>query len=182
MSGFSRLLRDAVGIPHMTAALAVAVCPALPLTSSLADTLLLCVSVIAITALSCTSISFLRKMIPVRLRPLMEVLTVSFYVSVAVACIRVWAPDAFEHLVFYVGLCSSGVFIFSRLEKFSLTHRPLASFLDGLFNALGYSLLLAAVALLRMGIGAASSLPFVPIILLGFIVWLLGSFKSVREE
>lgn len=182
MSGFGRLLREAVGIPHLTAALAVAVCPALPLTSSITDTLLLCVCVIAITACSCGSLAFFRKAIPHKLRPLMEVLTVTFSVSLAVACLRAWAPEVYPRLVFYVGLCASGVFIFSRLEKFSLTHRPLASFLDGLFNALGYSLLLTAVALLRLALGAASALPFVSIILLGCIVWVLGSVKSVREE
>jgi Na+-transporting NADH:ubiquinone oxidoreductase subunit D len=60
----------------------------------------------------------------------------------------------------YVGLIITNCIIMGRLEAFALSHGPGESFLDGLGNGLGYSLILIIVAFFRELLGSGTLLGY----------------------
>ena len=59
------------------------------------------------------------------------------------------AYDISKQLSVFVGLIITNCIVMGRAEAFAMKNPPVASFLDGVGNGLGYSLVLMLVAFLR---------------------------------
>ena len=94
------------------------------------------------TALSNFIISLLRKGIPNRIRIIVQLVVVATLVILIDQFLKAFAYDVSKQLSVYVGLIITNCIIMGRLEAFALSHGPGESFLDGLGNGLGYSLIL----------------------------------------
>jgi Na+-transporting NADH:ubiquinone oxidoreductase subunit NqrD len=61
----------------------------------------------------------------------------------------------------YVGLIITNCIVMGRAEAFAMQNPPLLSFLDGIGNGLGYSLMLVSLGIVRELLGAGKLLGFV---------------------
>ena len=117
-------------------------------------------SVTVVTALSNFIISLLRKGIPNRIRIIVQLVVVATLVILIDQILKAFAYDVSKQLSVYVGLIITNCIIMGRLEAFALSHGPGESFLDGLGNGLGYSLILVIVAFFRELFGSGTLLGY----------------------
>ena len=117
-------------------------------------------SVTVVTALSNFIISLLRKGIPNRIRIIVQLVVVATLVILIDQFLKAFAYDVSKQLSVYVGLIITNCIIMGRLEAFALSHGPGESFLDGLGNGLGYSLILVIVAFFRELFGSGTLLGY----------------------
>jgi len=102
------------------------------------------------------AISMLRRFIPGRIRMIVEVAVISTLVIVADQVLKAYLYDISRQLSVFVGLIITNCIVMGRAEAYALQNPPGLSFLDGLGNGLGYSLILILVASMREILGAGT--------------------------
>ncbi|MBI1305782.1 MAG: NADH:ubiquinone reductase (Na(+)-transporting) subunit D [Bacteroidetes bacterium] len=132
------------------------VCSALAVTVKLIPTLYMCISVTLVVALSNLLISLMRKVIPSRIRIIVQLLVVASLVAVVDQMLQAYAYDVSKQLSVFVGLIITNCIVMGRLEAFALANKPWPSVLDGIGNGLGYSMILIIVAFFRELLGSGS--------------------------
>ncbi|MBN1269890.1 MAG: NADH:ubiquinone reductase (Na(+)-transporting) subunit D [Kiritimatiellae bacterium] len=136
------------------------ICSALAVTNLLANTLFMCFGVTFTTALSSLTVSALRNYIPRRIRMIVQVLIIASYVMIVDIIIKALSPDVHRFIGPYVGLIITNCIIMGRAEAFASQNKPWPSFLDGIANGLGYSLVLVTIAVIREAMGFGTILGF----------------------
>lgn len=140
--------------------LVLGICSCLAVTAKLKPALVMGLSVTVVTAFSNLIISLLRKGIPSRIRIIVQLVVVATLVILIDQFLKAFAYDVSKQLSVYVGLIITNCIIMGRLEAFALSHGPLESFMDGLGNGLGYSLILVIVAFFRELLGSGTLLGY----------------------
>ena len=129
------------------------VCSALAVTAQLKPAVVMALSVTVVCALSNLIISLIRNTIPPRVRIIVQLLVVSFFVVMVDMFLQAYVYDVSKMLSVFVGLIITNCIVMGRLEAFALSHKPLPSLMDGLMNGLGYGLVLVVVGSLRELLG-----------------------------
>ena len=132
------------------------ICSALAVTSNLNVTLIMCIALTAVAALSNTSISLVRKQIPSSIRIIVQMTIIASLVIVVDEILKAYSYEASKRLSVFVGLIITNCIVMGRAEAFAMKNPPAASFVDGLGNGLGYSLVLIVVATIRELIGSGT--------------------------
>ena len=140
--------------------LVLGICSCLAVTAKLKPALVMGASVTVVTAFSNLIISLLRKGIPSRIRIIVQLVVVATLVILIDQFLKAFAYDVSKQLSVYVGLIITNCIIMGRLEAFALSHGPVESFMDGLGNGLGYSLILVIVAFFRELLGSGTLLGY----------------------
>lgn len=130
------------------------ICSALAVTSNLKTTVVMSISVVAILSISNFFISFMRHYIPSSIRIIVEMTVIASFVIVADQIIKAFMFEISKQLSVFVGLIITNCILMGRAEAFALKNRPIDSFLDGMGNGLGYSLILLIVGFFREIIGS----------------------------
>ena len=140
------------------------VCSALAVTAQMKPAVVMALSVTVVCAFSNLIISLLRNTIPPRIRIIVQLLVVSFFVSLVDQLLQAMLYDVSKILSVFVGLIITNCIIMGRLEAFALSHKPIPSLLDGMMNGLGYGFVLVVVAFFRelLGSGTLWNHPVVP--------------------
>lgn len=146
------------------------ICSTLAVTNLMVNTLVMCAGLIFSVCMTSVTVSLLRRWTPMRIRMMVQVLIIASYVIMVDLVIQARLPDISEALGPYVGLIITNCIIMGRAEAFARHHPPLPALLDGLAMSLGYTLVLAAVALVRepLGFGTLLGLRILPE---GFVPW-----------
>lgn len=180
------------------------ICSALAVTSSLSVTLVMCASVIAVTCASNVSVSLIRKQIPSSIRIIVQMTIIASLVIVVDQLLKAYAYEMSKQLSVFVGLIITNCIIMGRAEGFAMQHGPGLSFLDGLGNGIGYSIVLLFVAVFRefLGAGALMGIQILPTVnqggwyvpnglmllppsaffLIGFFIWGLRTWRTDQIE
>jgi Na+-transporting NADH:ubiquinone oxidoreductase subunit D len=132
------------------------ICSALAVTTSLLPALLMCIAMTSVAALSGAAISTIRNRIPNNIRIIVQITIIASFVIVVDQLLKAYAFETSKQLSVFVGLIITNCIILGRAEAFASSHGPGLSFLDGIGNGLGYSVVLLAVATLRELFGAGS--------------------------
>ena len=132
------------------------ICSTLAVTNVLKNTLVMCLGLVFVTALSNLALSLLRNWIPARVRMMAEVLVIACLVILVDICLKAFYPDISRQLGPYVGLIITNCIIMGRAEAVALTSPPSASFIDGLSSGIGYSYVLLLIACCRELLGSGS--------------------------
>ena len=138
------------------------ICSALAVTNLVFNTALMCVGLIWTATMSSLTVSLLRTYTPGRVRIMVQVLIIAVYVIVVDIVFRALFFETHREIAAYVGLIITNCIVLGRLEAFANKNRPLASALDGLGAALGYSLLLMSIAVVREVLGFGTLLNDTP--------------------
>ena len=134
------------------------ICSALAVTTSLVTSLMMCLALTVVLACSNASISMVRKHIPGSIRIIVQVTIIASLVIVVDQVLKAYAFDTSKKLSVFVGLIITNCIVLGRAEAFAMKNPPGLSFLDGLGNGLGYSLVLIIVGALRELFGAGTLL------------------------
>ena len=160
MANWKKLLIEPLRKTNPVMVLVLGICSCLAVTAKLKPALVMGASVTVVTAFSNLIISLLRKGIPSRIRIIVQLVVVSTLVIMVDQFLKAFAYEVSKQLSVYVGLIITNCIIMGRLEAFALSHGPGESFLDGLGNGLGYSLVLVMVAFFRELLGSGTLLGY----------------------
>ena len=140
------------------------ICSALAVTVQLNTAVVLSIAVIAVMTISNTVVSLMRNHIPSQIRIIVMLSVIASLVIVTDQVLRAFLYDISRQLSVFVGLIITNCIIMGRAEAFAMANPPFKSFLDGLGNALGYAIILCAVAFGRelLGSGTVYGIQVVP--------------------
>ncbi len=132
------------------------ICSALAVTTSLNVTIVMCLSVTAVTAFSSLAVSLVRSQIPGSIRIIVQMTIIASLVIVVDQLLKAYAYEISKQLSVFVGLIITNCIVMGRAEGFAMKNGPVLSFLDGIGNGLGYSVMLLFVAFVRELLGSGS--------------------------
>lgn len=136
------------------------ICSALAVTAKLEPALVMGISVIAVLAFSNVIISLLRNTIPTNIRIIVQLVVVAALVIIVNQLLIAFAYDVSRQLSVFVSLIITNCILMGRLEAFAMGNKPWPSFLDGVGNGIGYSLVLGIVAFFRELLGSGTLMGF----------------------
>ncbi len=170
------------------------ICSALAVTVQVEPAVVMSISVTAVTAFANLIISLLRNTIPSRIRIIVQLVVIAALVIIVDQILKAYNYEVSKQLSVFVGLIITNCILMGRLEAFALGNKPWPSFLDGLGNGAGYSMILIIVAIVREFFGSGSIwgiklipqafydmgyvnngiiiLPPMALILVGIIIWI----------
>lgn len=136
------------------------ICSALAVTTTLAASLIMCLALTSVLAASNMSISMIRRHIPTSIRIIVQMTIIASLVIVVDELLKAYAFDVAKRLSVFVGLIITNCIVLGRAEAFAMKNPPWISFLDGLGNGLGYSLILIIVGTCRELLGSGTLLGY----------------------
>ena len=136
------------------------ICSALAVTSSLKTALLMAAALTTVTAFSNASISAIRHHIPGSIRIIVQMTIIASLVIVVDQLMKSYAFSTAKQLSVFVGLIITNCIVMGRAEAYAMQNPVGMSFLDGLGNGLGYSVILVVVAVIRELSGSGSLLGY----------------------
>jgi Na+-transporting NADH:ubiquinone oxidoreductase subunit D len=180
------------------------ICSALAITNSLWTALIMSLSLTSVLAFSNVSISLIRKHLPNSVRIIVQVTIIASGVIVIDELLKAYAPDTARTLSVFVGLIVTNCIVLGRAEAFAIQNNVPMSFLDGIGNGLGYSLVLIVVATIRelFGAGTLFDVEILPLVqnggwyvpnqllllppsaffIIGLMIWVIRSLRIEQVE
>ena len=149
---------DGLGTNNPIVVQVLGICSTLAVTNVVVNTVVMCVGLIWATAMSNLSVSLLRKVIPPRVRMMVEILIIAVWVIIIDIVLRAFLPDISRQLGPYVGLIITNCIVMGRTEAFGLANPPGLSLIDGISSGLGYSYVLLIIAVVRELMGSGTIL------------------------
>ncbi|MGM0431734.1 MAG: NADH:ubiquinone reductase (Na(+)-transporting) subunit D [Spirochaetota bacterium] len=131
------------------------ICSTLAVTNKLENTVVMSLGVIFTLMFSSFTLSLIRKLIPSRIRMMVETMVIATFVIIVDITLKAYLPDVWKQLGPYVGLIITNCIIMGRAEAFALNNKASLSLIDGFASGIGYSYVLIVIAIFRelMGTG-----------------------------
>ena len=180
------------------------VCSALAVTTNLAASITMSIALTVVVACSSAAISAIRHHIPSSIRIIVQMTIIASLVIVVDQILKAFAYGVSKELSVFVGLIITNCIVLGRAEAFAMKNGPMASFLDGIGNGLGYSLILIFVGALRelFGAGKLLGIEILPLIseggwynanglmllppsaffIIGLMIWGVRTWKTQQLE
>ncbi|NOX17559.1 MAG: NADH:ubiquinone reductase (Na(+)-transporting) subunit D [Chlorobi bacterium] len=204
MKKYREILLDPIFNNNPIALQILGICSALAVTSKMDTAIVMSLAVILVTAFSNLFVSLIRNHVPSSIRILVEMTIIASLVIIADQFIRAFAYDVSKQLSVYVGLIITNCIVMGRTEAYALKNPPIASFIDGIGNGLGYTFILILLAFVRELFGSGKLLGYsiLPLstdggwyvangmllmppsafFLIGFIIWIIRTLKPEQME
>lgn len=180
------------------------ICSALAVTSQLKQVAIMGAAVAIVTGVSSAMFSAIRNYAPNSIRIIIQMTLAASAVIVADQVLKAYFFDVSKQMSVYIGLIITNCIVMGRMEGFAIKNTPVASFLDGIGNGLGYSAMLFAVGFFRelFGSGKLFGFSILPLtteggwyqsngllllppsafFIIGGMIWLLRTFKPDQQE
>lgn len=180
------------------------ICSALAVTSSMGVSLVMAMALTSVAAFSGFFIAIIRNHIPNSIRIIVQMIIIASLVIVVDQILKAFAYETSKQLSVFVGLIITNCIIMGRAEAFAMKNGPVMSFIDGVGNGLGYSVILMLVAFFRELLGAGNLfgveifttvqnggwyqpnglmlLPPSAFFVIGLIIWALRAYKTDQVE
>ncbi len=176
------------------------ICSALAVTTRLDKSLIMALSVTVVTAVSSAAIALIRHRIPNNIRIIVQMTVIASMVIVVDQILKAYFFALSKELSVFVGLIITNCIVMGRAEGFAMNNTVKDSFLDGLGNGLGYSLILVVVGFFRelFGSGKVFGLTVLPssiyeanglmllppsaFLIIGVFIWVLRTFRPEQVE
>ncbi len=180
------------------------VCSALAVTTKMETALVMSAALTFVLLGSNVSISLIRNYVPSSIRIVVQLTIIASLVILVDQVLKAFVFDISKQLTVFVGLIITNCIVMGRAEAYAMQNGPKMSALDGVGNALGYSLVLILVAFFRELFGTGKLLGFVlltPVneggwylpnglmvlspaafFLIGFLIWALRTWKPEQTE
>ncbi|HNZ49638.1 MAG TPA: NADH:ubiquinone reductase (Na(+)-transporting) subunit D [Candidatus Hydrogenedentes bacterium] len=180
------------------------VCSALAVTTNLATALVMGLAVTFVTGGSSAAVAAIRNSIPPSIRIIVQLSIIASFVILTDQILKAFLFDISKQLSVFVGLIITNCIVMGRAEAYAMQNGPWLSFLDGVGNSLGYTLILLCVGTVRELFGSGSLFGFVLLqkisdggwyepnglmllspsafFLIGIFVWLLRLWKPEQQE
>ncbi|SFR12628.1 NADH:ubiquinone reductase (Na(+)-transporting) subunit D [Poseidonocella sedimentorum] len=180
------------------------ICSALAVTSSLKVAFVMAIAVTLVTGFSSMFISMIRSQIPGSIRIIVQMVIIASLVIIVDQILKAYAFEISKTLSVFVGLIITNCIVMGRAEAFAMKNPPVASFIDGVGNGLGYGLILMLVGVVRELFGSGSLfgvtilqtvnnggwyvpnglllLPPSAFFVIGLLIWAFRSWKPEQVE
>jgi Na+-transporting NADH:ubiquinone oxidoreductase subunit D len=164
----------------------------------------MCVALTTVTAFSNLFISLIRHHMPNSIRIIIQMTIIASLVIVVDQFLQAFAFEISKSLSVFVGLIITNCIVMGRAEAFAIKNPPGISFLDGVGNGLGYSVVLIIVGTLRelFGSGSLLGIEIFPLVanqgwyqpnglmllppsaffIIGLFIWVLRSRRKEQVE
>ncbi|MBT3630437.1 MAG: NADH:ubiquinone reductase (Na(+)-transporting) subunit D [Candidatus Marinimicrobia bacterium] len=136
------------------------ICSALAVTVQLQTAIVMSIAVISVISISNVLISLIRNKVPSNIRIIIELAIIASLVILVDQVLKAFLYDISKQLSVFVGLIITNCIVLGRAEAFALQNKPWPSFLDGVGNGLGYSMILIVVAFGRELLGSGTLFGF----------------------
>ena len=131
-------------------------CSTMAITTSFFNGLGMGLAVTVILTLSNIIISAIRKIVPDKIRIAMFIVVIAGFVTMVDLFLQAFVPALAESLGVFIPLIVVNCIILGRAEAFSYKNGVAASFFDGIFQGIGYTLVLLAMCIIRELLGAGT--------------------------
>ena len=131
-------------------------CSVLAITTSFFNGIGMGAAVTVILTLSNVIISLIRKIVPDKIRIAMFIVVIAGFVTMVDLFLQAFVPALAESLGVFIPLIVVNCIILGRAESFSYKNGVAASFFDGIFQGIGYTLVLLAMCIIREFLGAGT--------------------------
>lgn len=128
-------------------------CSTMAITTSFFNGIGMGVAVLIILTLSNIIISAIRKVVPDKIRIAMFIVVIAGFVTMVDLLIQAFLPDLAESLGVFIPLIVVNCIILGRAEGFSYKNGVVASFWDGIFQGIGYTVVLLIMCIIREFLG-----------------------------
>ena len=128
-------------------------CSVMAITTSLFNGLGMGVSVLIILTCANIVISLLRKIIPSKVRIACYIVVIAGFVTIVDLLLKAYLPSLSESLGLFIPLIVVNCIILGRAESFASKNGVAASALDGIFQGLGYTVILVIMCVIREFLG-----------------------------
>lgn len=136
------------------------ICSVLAVTAKLEPAIVMGLSVIAVLAFSNVIISLIRSTIPTNIRIIVQLVVVAGLVVIVDQLLKAYAYDVSKQLSVFIGLIITNCILMGRLEAFAMGNKPWPSFLDGIGNGIGYTIILVITGFFRELLGSGTLLGY----------------------
>ena len=131
-------------------------CSTMAITTSFFNALGMGVAVTVILTLSNVIISAIRKIVPDKIRIAMFIVVIAGFVTCVDLLIQAYVPSLATSLGVFIPLIVVNCIILGRAESFSYKNGVAASFFDGIFQGIGYTVVLLIMCIIRELLGAGT--------------------------
>lgn len=186
------------------ALLVLGICSALATTGQMTTAFVMSICVTLVVAFSSLTISIVRFQIPNSVRIGLQIMVIATLVILVDQILKAFYFELSKQLSIYVGLIITNCIVMGRAEGFAMSNPPIASFVDGIGNGLGYGFILMSVAFVRELFGSGSLfgmeilplttnggwylrngllvLPASAFFLIALLIWLLRTIDPNQQE
>lgn len=180
------------------------ICSALAVTTKMESVMVMALAVTLVVAVSNFCVSMIRNHVPSSIRIIVMMTVIASLVIMTDQILKAFVYDVAKSMSVYIGLIITNCIVMGRAEAYAMKNGPIMSFLDGIGNGLGYSLVLIFVGLFRelFGSGKLFGISILPLtneggwyqgnglmllapsafFLIGFFIWGLRSWKKDQIE
>lgn len=180
------------------------ICSALAVTTKLETALVMSIGLTVVTAFSNLAISLVRNYIPNSIRIIVQLTIIASLVIITDQILKAYVFEVSKQLSVFVGLIITNCIVMGRAEAYAMANPPIPSFLDGIGNGLGYSMVLMGIGFIRelfgsgklFGIEIFSTvndggwyytngmmlMPPSAFFLIGIMIWILRTAKPAQME
>lgn len=180
------------------------VCSALAITTKLETALVMSLALTTVCAFSNLFISLIRNHIPSSVRIIIQMTIIASLVIVVDQILKAYSYEISKQLSVFVGLIITNCIVMGRAEAYAMKSPPFMSFLDGLGNGIGYSVVLIIIGTIKelFGFGTLLGfeilpliqnggwyqgnglliLPFSSFFLIGGLIWAIRTIRPAQVE
>ena len=128
-------------------------CSVMAITTTLFNGIGMGLSVLVILTCANVVISLLRKIIPSKVRIACYIVVIAGFVTIVDLLLQAFLPDLSESLGLFIPLIVVNCIILGRAESFASKNSVAASAVDGVFQGLGYTIILIIMCVVREFLG-----------------------------
>ena len=183
------------------------ICSALAVTVKVENAIVMSLALMFVLASSNSIISSLRKMIPSKVRIIVQLTVIASLVVLIDQILKAFVYDISKQLTVFVSLIITNCIVMGRAEAFAMQNNVKDSFFDGIGNSAGYGAILILVSAFRELFGSGTLLDYQIIpsslylesggwyvnngliifppgafIILGLIIWVQRSYSGYVED
>ncbi len=180
------------------------ICSALAVTTKMESVMVMALAVTLVTAVSNFCVSIIRNHVPSAIRIIVMMTVIASLVIVTDQLLKAFVYDIAKSMSVYIGLIITNCIVMGRAEAYAMKNGPIMSFLDGLGNGIGYSLVLIFIGVFRelFGSGKLFGFSIMPLtneggwyqgnglmllspsafFLIGIFIWVLRTWKKDQIE
>ncbi len=179
--GAGQLILNGILAENPVFRLALSLCPAVAVTTTVLNGLLLGVAVLLVQVLSSVTVTLAKNYIHPRVRIPVYTIIIAVWVSAIDMTLAAFTPALYAQVGLYVKLIVAFAIIISRLEVFASRQPLVPSFFDGLGMGLGFLIALLTIGAFRelLGNGSIVGLQLTPQKPLLFFALPAGGFFSI---
>lgn len=204
MSSVKKTLLDPLFNNNPIALQILGICSALAVTTKLESVFVMAGAVIAVMAASSFSVSLIRNHIPSSIRIIVQMTIIASLVVLTDQILKAYVYDIAKSMSVYIGLIITNCIVMGRAEAYAMKEPPFMSMIDGIGNAMGYSIVLIFVGFFRELLGSGSLMGFeilktvnnggwfqpdgmfllspMAFFLIGFFIWGVRTWKPEQVE